>query len=297
MFPGVIRCYVEAGSQKCAVTGAMMATISDQLASETVHPDFLTGTPRGHGLDRWIFFLSAALFIIIVLVGFIPDSLMKIELVRAGQRAPFPAILHVHAVVMGSFLLFLLSQTWLVATGRCELHRKVGPIGGALAVLLVVVGFIVAPTMYHQVWDAIPAAPADVQAKLRDINRLQDNILLLQLRIGILFPLFLWLGLRARDRDSGFHKRMMIIAPAMALPAAFDRMTWIPHTFPANPLSTDLYPLLALAPLVAWDVIRNRRIHRAYWWFLIIYVPVCVLVHIAFDTVWWHDWAHRIMGA
>lgn len=273
-----------------------MATLSTSVAGERAHRDYLTGTPRAHGLDRWIFVISAALFIVIVLTGFIPDSMMKVAMVKAGLRPPFPLILHLHAVAMGSFLLYLLSQTYWVATGRTALHQRMGAFGGVLAALLVVIGLILAPTMYHQVWDSIATAPPEAQAKLRDLNHLQDNILLLQLRIAVLFPLFLWLGLRARATDSGFHKRMMIIATAMPLPAAFDRITWIPHTFPANPLSTDLYPLLALAPLFVWDVIRNRRVHRAYGWFLAAYIPACVLVHVAFDTPWWHETARRMMG-
>lgn len=259
--------------------------------------DRLTGTPRAHALDRWIYVLTAALFIVIVLAGFIPDSMMKIAMVEAGARPPFPLVLHAHALLMGAFLLFLLSQTVLVATGREAVHRRVGPIGGLLAAVLVVVGIILVPTMYRQVWDAIPGAPLDAQAQLRALNLKMDNILLLQLRIAVLFPLFLAIGLRTRARDSGLHKRMMIIATAMPLPAAFDRIAWLPQTFPANPLSTDLYPLLALAPLFVWDVIRNQRVHKAYWLFLAIYVPACILVHLPFDTPWWHATAHRIMGA
>ena len=100
-----------------------MATIATQSNSSSRPKDLLSGTPRAHGLDRWIFVATAILYIVIVLVGFIPDSLIKIEMVRAGLRAPFPPILHAHAVLMGSFLLFLLAQTWLVATGRTARHR------------------------------------------------------------------------------------------------------------------------------------------------------------------------------
>ncbi len=272
-----------------------MATAKGTPRPDT-RPDLLSGTPRAHALDRWIYVVTAMFFILITLTGFIPDSMMKIAMVKAGQRPPFPLILHLHALLMGSFLLFLLAQTWLVATGRVALHRRIGPIGGLLAITLVVVGFALAPTMYRQVWDGLQTAPPAAQGPLRELNLRLDNILLLQLRVGVLFPLFLFLGLRARNRDSGFHKRMMMIAPAMALPAAFDRISWLPQTFPANPLSTDLYPLLALAPLFLWDVIRNRRVHEAYWLFLAVYVPACVLVHLPFDTPWWHETARWLMG-
>ncbi len=269
-----------------------MATISVSAAP----PDVLLGTPRAHALDRWIFVVMAAWFILITLTGFIPDSLMKIEMIRVGARPPFPLVLHMHAVLMGSFLLFLLSQTWLVATGRIALHRKVGPIGGAIAIALVVVGLVLVPTNYWAVWGAAHFGPPLVREDMSGFLPILDDIALLQLRIGILFPILLFLGLRAREGDSGFHKRMMIMAPAVALPAAFDRISWIPGTMPVSPLSPDLYVLVAIAPMFAWDVIRNRRIHRAYLVFLAVALPFTILVHTLGDTPWWHRAVPKIMG-
>lgn len=272
-----------------------MATVSHHAAVDRPF-DYLVGTPRAHALDRWIFVVMAAWFIAIVLAGFIPDSLMKIEMVRLGQRPPFPVVLHAHAVLMGGFLLFLLSQTVLVATGRTALHRQLGPVGAVLAAGLVVVGFILVPTMYHQVWGMLQGAPPEVRPPIEALNLRMDNIMLLQLRIGIVFTILIASGLRARAGDPGFHKRMMIMAPATALPAAFDRITWIPHTLPDSPLSPDLYVLLAIAPMFVWDVIRNGRVHRAYIVFLGVVLPFTVLVHALWDTPWWHATAHRIMG-
>ena len=62
----------------------------------------LSGTPRAHAIDRWIFVAMAAWFIVIVLVGFIPDAIGKVAAVKSGTQPPFPPILHVHAVLMGS---------------------------------------------------------------------------------------------------------------------------------------------------------------------------------------------------
>ena len=91
-----------------------MATVTGDISLERPQADLLTGTPRAHALDRWIFVFMAAWFIAIVLVGFIPDSMMKVAMVKAGARAPFPAVLHMHAVLMGAFLLLLLAQTVMV---------------------------------------------------------------------------------------------------------------------------------------------------------------------------------------
>src|SRR4029078_4892149 len=115
-----------------------MATIAGKFGVRDARADALSGTPRAHAVDRWIFVFMAAWFIAIVLAGFIPDSIGKVALVRAGERPPFPAVLHVHAVLMGSFLLLLLTQTVMMATGRKALHMQIGLLGMALAAALVV---------------------------------------------------------------------------------------------------------------------------------------------------------------
>ncbi|WP_204274332.1 hypothetical protein, partial [Klebsiella aerogenes] len=74
-----------------------MATLADS-ALEPSRPGVFTTF-----VDRWIYVFMATLFVAVVLIGFVPDSLGKLSAVRLGQRPPFPAILHVHAVLMGSW--------------------------------------------------------------------------------------------------------------------------------------------------------------------------------------------------
>ena len=273
-----------------------MATIAEQFAGNDSRIDVLSGTPRAHVIDRWIFVFMAAWFIAIVLTGFIPDSMMKIGMVQAGARPPFPIVLHMHAVLMGSFLLLLFAQTWLMATGRRDLHMRLGIAGVILAVALVTVGFVLAPTMYYQNWNALQSAPPNAQAQLQDVLSIKENILLLQLRIGILFPLFLAIGIRARRGNAGLHKRMMILATVMALPAGIDRIAWLPTMMPASPLSVDLYTILAVSPMLVWDVIRNRSLHRAYWIWFAVTLPVAAVVNLLWDTPAWHATARQILG-
>jgi hypothetical protein len=238
----------------------------------------------------------ATWFIAIVLAGFIPDSLMKIEMVKAGARPPFPLVLHLHAILMGAFLLLLLAQSWLMATGRSAQHMRLGVVSIILAPLLVIVGFALVPTIYHQVWAGAQNAPPDMREQLQGVVQIVENIMLLQIRIGILFSLFLAIALLERSRDADTHKRMMFLATAMALPAGIDRIAWLPHTMPTSPLSVDLYTLAAISPMLIWDVLRNRRVHRAYWICLAAYVPFALLVHALWSTSWWHQTARQIMG-
>lgn len=275
--------------------GGTMATIAGEFSIGGAGDDHLSGTARAHSVDRWIFVAMALWFIGIVLVGFIPDSMIKLGMIRAGARGPFPMILHVHAVLMGSFLLLLLAQTLMVATGRCALHRQVGIGAFVLVPALVVVGLVLAPTMYYQVWGGAHFGPPQVRAALAPVLPLLEDILLLQISAGVLFAVFMTIALKARRARSGLHKRMIFLATAVPLGAAIDRMSWLPSSMPANPWATDAYVLAAVSPLFVWDMVRHQRIHQAYWLFLGIYVPAAALVAAAWDKPWWHEAAHWIM--
>jgi hypothetical protein len=273
-----------------------MATVARNIAEPGARADVLSGTPRAHSIDRWIYVFTAASFIVITLTGFVPDSMAKIAAVQGGQRPPFPLVLHMHAVLMGSFLLLLLTQTVLVATGRCSRHVVLGRLAMVLVPALVIVGFILVPTIYHSVWNAARFGPPGVREAMSAFLPRLDNIMLLQLRIGLLFPLFLVLGLRARGAEPGLHKRMMILGTAMALPAAIDRIAWLPTTFPASPIGVDAYTLLAVSPMIAWDIIRNRSVHRAYLIWIAVNVVVAIPLYGVWDTTWWHATAPKLMG-
>jgi hypothetical protein len=253
-----------------------------------------SASPLALAIDRWIWAFMAVLFIAITLAGFVPDSIVKIEMVRAGARPPFPTILHVHAVLMGAFLLLLLAQTILMATGRRSQHMLLGLAAFVLVPVIVIAGIMLVPTIYQQVWHGAQAAPPPAQEQLKQLLLFLDNITLLQLRIGILFPLCIGLALHARRTDSAFHKRMMLLATALLLAAAIDRIGWLPNTHPTSQIGTDLYMLLAVAPMFLWDVIRHQPL-RAYVVWMGLFLPVTAAVYLLWDTQGWHAFASQIL--
>lgn len=273
-----------------------MASVAVEAGEGPRRVDRLSGTPRAHAVDRWIYVYMAASFIVIVLVGFIPDSLMKIAMVEAGARPPFSPVLHMHAVLMGAFLLLLLAQTVLVATGRNQHHVSLGRAAFVLVPALVLVGIVLVPTNYHGIWNTAQSGPPGAREAMQQFLPRLENIMLLQLRVGLLFPLFLYIGLKARRSDPGLHKRMMILATAVPLGASIDRMKWLPTTLPESPLATDFYILLAVAPMFAWDLYRNRSVHRAWLIWLGAYVAGSALVYGLWGSPWWHQTAPRLMG-
>ena len=247
-------------------------------------------------VDRWIYVFMAASFVAYTLLGFVPDSLEKIAAVDAGQRPPFPLVLHAHAVLMGAFLMLLLAQSFLAATGRLQYHRALGIAAFVLGPALVIVGVILVPTLYHQVWDAAQSAAPEIRPVIEQGLRRFENIMLIQIRVGVLFPIFLAVALAARKSDPGLHKRMMFLAVAIALPAAFDRMSWLPTSLPGSELTPELYTLLAIAPMFIWDLVRTRTVHKAYVIWALASLPVAILVHTLWDSDWWHATARQLIG-
>lgn len=253
-------------------------------------------SPLALAVDRWIYVFMAVTFIAWTLIGFVPDSVAKLGAVEAGQRPPFPLPMHVHAVLMGTFLLLLLAQSVLAATGRLQYHRTLGIAAFVLGPALVIAGIVLVPTMYHQVWAMAQSAPDAIRPAIEQGLHEFDDIMLIQLRIGVLFPIFLGIALAARKTDPGLHKRMMFLAVAIALPAAFDRMTWLPTTLPGSALSLEFHPFVAIAPMLIWDLVRTHKVHRAYVIWVLVSLPVAVLMHLLWDTPWWHAMAPRIVG-
>ena len=123
-----------------------------------------------------------------------------------------------------------------------------------------------------------------------------SSVIAAQISVGIMFAIFVVIALRARRTDSGLHKRMMILATVVPLPAAIDRIEWLPTTYPDSFVSPFLYVFLWIAPMLAWDLVRNRSLHRAYLIWASIYVPVGLLVIYLWWTPGWMNFAQRMMG-
>jgi len=172
-------------------------------------------------------------------------------------------------------------------------------LGIASAVLipaLVIATLIAVPAVYHNYWNAAQTGPLPARQTFQQLMPVLDDILLIQLRIALIFPLLMWIALRSRSRNPGLHKRLILLATAPLLAAAIDRIPWLPNTMPGSPLAPDTYVLLAVMPMFLWDLVRNRNLHRAYWIFAALFVPSTIVVYSIWNSPWWHAAARRLMG-
>jgi hypothetical protein len=202
---------------------------------------------------------------------------------RAGVVPPFPAVVHVHAVLMGSWLLLLLTQTLLMASGRRAFHMQLGVAGMILAPAMVATGFVLVPTMLSRNWALLALAPPDaLEWGVERTRMVLCSIFAAQIAVGVLFGLFVGWAMLVRRSDSGMHKRLLILATAMPLTAATDRIALLPTSYPESPLAMLSYPVVWILPMFLWDLFRLRRVHRAYLAWAAFYVLAVIVV----DMLW-----------
>lgn len=231
-------------------------------------------------LDRLAFVFTASLFLLTAIVGFAPRSAG----ILAGALPNPPVSVHIHAFLMSAWLLLLVGQTALIAARNKYLHIQLG-----LATVAVVPAMLLAM----------------VAATLQTFNLMHQagmggmaaNLLLLQIRGLVLFPLFFYWAWRTARSDKGTHKRMMLLATFIVMDAAVGRMDWLPGNDLMQGISmTFVYHFLLLAPALAYDLLRLGRIHKAWQAGLALYLPFVLVTCLLWNNPVWQALAPRLLG-
>jgi hypothetical protein len=166
--------------------------------------------------------------------------------------------------------------------------------------MLIAGGWLVR-TAFHEVWGATASAgPRGLDpSALNPVKTLVTELLLGQIRTGLLFPILVGWALLVRKKEPGTHKRLMMLATLLPLQAATDRVVFalgLPTTTPGSPLSADLYSLLIIAPLFVHDILRYKRVHRAYLIWLAFYLPATVAMNWLWGSPWWLAFGPKLIG-
>src|ERR671910_2855207 len=90
--------------------------------------------------DRWFFTGMAMAIVLTIFAGFAPSYYLK----GVFGTPPISTFLHLHGILFTSWILLFLTQTSLVAAGRTGVHRRLGLVGGSVAVLMSVIGVLAA---------------------------------------------------------------------------------------------------------------------------------------------------------
>jgi hypothetical protein len=198
--------------------------------------------------ERRFFTGIAIAMLAVVLVGFARSFFLR-PLFPEWPSPPEP-IFYVHGVAFAAWVVLFLVQALLIGRGRADLHRRIGPAGVVLAATMVVLGTVAALVAAGR-----PTGFVDVP-----VPPLQ--FLAVPLFDMLIFPAFVWLAV-AQRRVPQNHKRWMLLATIMLLPAAMARVPGVGALGPPGFFGlTDLF-VIALA---IWDFRSRGRLHPVTLW-------------------------------
>lgn len=209
-----------------------------------VKPAFAAIATRRRRGGRYFFAALSVLFVGIAIAVFVPTYLDV-----ASGKLQIAGVVHVHAVLMSSWLALFIAQAVLASSGRIALHRRVGSFGIAL-------GFLVWASMVFVevrklVVGELPSSPEDL-----------DWELLPGMYCYTMFLLF-FVGAVWFRHQPAWHKRLMLFATMIALQAVEQRMGWLPHAEVGYWTDFLYIDILLLVPLFAYDWVTAKRVHTA----------------------------------
>jgi hypothetical protein len=183
----------------------------------------------------------AVVMLAVVFAGFTPSYYLK----AAYGTKPLPLLFHVHGAAFTSWMLLLIVQTALVASGRTPLHRRLGVAGGWLAATMTVLAWMMA-----------------IDGGRRATNDASLGFMVVPMGTVVVFPALVGAALIWR-RFPATHKRLMMIATTELMAAGVGRLPGIAGYGPLGFFGgTDL----ALVALLVNDWVTDGRFHRATLW-------------------------------
>jgi hypothetical protein len=225
------------------------------------------------------FYSGMAIAILLsVLLGFSRSFFLKP--LFPDHPAPAEPIFYLHGLLFTMWILLFVAQTLFIRQVKSALHKKIGPYGGALVAVMVVVG----------VMGALEAARRPTGFVGIPLPGLQ--FLAIPIFDMIVFPAFI-IAAFVKLHDTQSHKRWMLLATLNLITAAIARWP-IVGTF--GPLAyfgvTDIF-VIALA---IWDVRSRGRLHPVTIWggvLMIISQPIRLVVS---GTDGWMSFAQWATG-
>ena len=199
--------------------------------------------------ERRFFFRVAVVCVVVAFAGFVSRYFAP---VAAGTFAA-RALVHLHGLVMWTWMLLFAWQAWLAAEGRLRRHRAFGMTGIALFTLAVWLGISVALLQLDQ------------QIEAGDGDRARAFVALplsLALTMVVLFT-----AAMGNTRRSEVHARLMLMVTLVALTPALARLVGNafgtgPH--PRNPVIAAVIVLVAIGLAATRDLRIRGRVHAAY---------------------------------
>lgn len=167
---------------------------------------------------------------------------------QPGIRPALTVALMLHSLIFIAWCALAIIQPLLIARGQWPLHRKLGWIGGGIAIAVIVSGMAVTV-------NGIAAA------------RLAPAPIWLAMNLLTVIPFAVLVGVAiGQRRATDWHRRLLASATIIATAPAWARILPM-HLL--GPFGLVAITICVLA-FVAWGMMRDRRergsVHPAWWW-------------------------------
>jgi hypothetical protein len=193
-----------------------------------------------------------------------------------------PGFVHVHALVMLSWLALTVAQATFVARDNMVLHRKLGWVGAGLAV--VVVGF--------SSWVAIMIVKAHHQPPV-----FAPPYFLARTQVGMLAFAGLIVAAIVRRRETEWHRRLMVGALVLLLEPALGRVLPMPLIMPYGEWAVLAVQLGVLAIVMRHDRRTIGAIHPATTSAVLVVALTHCIVELLAIAPFWQACTDRLIGA
>lgn len=225
------------------------------------------GTPGVEARGEARFFLiMACVMALMNVVGF--------GLNAATGRSSFsaPLIVHLHAVLMMSWMGLYVAQTAMVYTGNMRLHRKAGWLAVIFLPLMVLMGIMITRNSLQ----TAGGPPFFDQNQFIFSNTLQ--LLALVAMVGAAI---------AVRRNTGWHRRLMMSAFAMLTGPGIGRLLPMPFLIPyAWWIGSIIVPMIFIVIGMVADKRRYGRIHAAWLVGMGTFLAVQILADLLAYSAW-----------
>jgi hypothetical protein len=226
--------------------------------------------------DRRLYTWVAVFIPVIVLAGFARTYYLK---GLFGTPALPGLLVHLHGIVMTSWVVLFVVQVWLVAARRTRVHQRLGVLGATLAALVILVGVLTA-----------------INAAARGSSPGPPPLQFLVVPLGdmLVFAILIGTALHFRRRIE-IHKRLMLLAALNLLAPAIAR---IPLQFieTGGPLAFFGLTDLCVLACVVFDTVKHRRLHPVFVWGTLLIVASQPLRLMLAGTDAWMRFASWLVG-
>jgi hypothetical protein len=239
----------------------------------------LAAAPRRWTGDR-IFYSGMSLFILLLCIAGFARSYYLAPWFETPPGTPeFTMLLHLHAAAATAWLALMVVQPLLIAGKHRKVHRKLGWLGLAVAVAVVLLGNLAAIAAIHVGFIGLGDPHVFYAVPFFAIN---------SFAVAAFFG-FLW-----RERAET-HKRLMLLANVGLINAAVARLP-IALVQGGAPFTFTFLPDVIILGGILYDWTRRGRVHRVWIWGGLAMVAAQAAMFPIMGSAAWHGFASAMAG-